>query len=111
MSERRPRGDIAKLPVWAQNYIHVLEQDSASYRAMALAAAPGGDSDTRIWTPEESVGLPPGATIRFGTGYPRIDVRVHEAITGAVEILVMADNRMLILPQASNLIHVRTERS
>lgn len=99
--------DKAKLPKWAQDEINRLERDVASLKRDLHAIANSGEADAYVDTGDSKIGLPP---------YSRVIFRVMpgpscvECVRQGNGIAVYASGgRLLVIPQASNVIHAQVE--
>ena len=103
------RGDVTKLPKWAQQEISRLERDLAYARAK-LAAGPE-DSNTFA----EPYGAAPrplgtGTLIRFQLGDPEDWGGYIDAHIEGDRLVVHSGHSLSVKPWASNVIHVKPER-
>lgn len=108
-----------RLPVWAQKYITQLEGSVEYWKREAYSATTEDESDTYLHTSLDRDlalrGLPARSTIQFGNrkqhGH-RIDVRFtgeggSHYQDGWVEVMLMSESHLLIIPKAANMILVR----
>lgn len=114
----KPRGDVTKLPKWAQGYIELLqrylrESEDATTRLVGDASEePGSVSFTDHLRPARPI--PPGHKIYFHFA-PRvvspsyISARYLDDQFNGDGVEVGADRRILIEPRATNLVYVRLE--
>jgi hypothetical protein len=102
------RGDVTKLPKWAQFEIQRLEQDNATYLARL---SEGPDSDT-FADPYSDAKRPlgKGTIIQFDLGErfgQRINCRIDTLQNGERVLDVMGGDTVTIEPQSSNAFRVR----
>ncbi len=103
------RGDVTKLPKWAQREIIHLERDLADARAK-LSAGPE-DSNT-FADPYGAAPRPLGndSTIRFALGDPDDWGSFIEAYVEGDHVVIRGGNGLAVLPEASNVIQVKPVR-
>jgi 23S rRNA-/tRNA-specific pseudouridylate synthase len=109
----KPRGDIEKLPKWAQRYVKVLEQRVEDYEAKL---AEGPENSNVFADPYADVPRPLGESpviefnvtnVTFPNGRPNwITVRYEDEHT----LNINCSNTMVIHPRASNSIEVKVSQ-
>lgn len=104
---RRARGDVTKLPKWAQQYIEVLQRD-VEYRERQLGEMASPDAKVQLIEGiNENRGLPDDARVQFRVGDKQI--RIHISRYGEGLDLNSADGPLLVEPAASNHIYLRVK--
>lgn len=109
----QPQRDLTRLPRWVQNRIEVLERNVEHWKEQALAGPE--NSNTFVSTyPETGKPLGMNPNIDFYLGdrkdwTKRISVRIDERL-GVPYLNVQVGAGIVVVPQASNVVHIYAER-
>ena len=106
----RDKGDITKLPKWAQEYIRNLEQQAAQATTTLLALKEGSEpspfylDDFRSHS-EGVFYLPKYSHVNFGTQHDHISLYEKDGM-----LYVKGTEAITILPSTSNTAYIKLER-
>ena len=103
----RDKGDITKLPKWAQEYIRNLEQQATHATTMLLALKEGSEPSP-FYLDDYSEGvfyLPKYSHVNFGTQHDHISLYEKDGM-----LYVMGTETITILPSTSNTAYIKLER-